>query len=200
LLEMSLSQEMRDNVVLQTAADVRVRVPLFHTADACPGAVTAYILRRIAYRAGAYAPGIQESMFHDLTTLRSGKSLPQVQRWMQGHVDIFHGHGYRLYFRFNTETTEVLSNWVREGRGYRGAVLSTEFSAIHPKADGTPTLDHAVGLAMDRLSPNGEDELVMVDPFPGAGNPDTGPVLAELDAARKPRKFNSLAYYWVGWS
>src|SRR5262245_33872698 len=109
--------EMRDDVVLQSADDVRVRVPVFHTETACPGAVTAYLLRRLAHRAGAYAPGIQERLFHDLTSLRNGVALARVQGWMTGHVDAFHKLGYRIYFRWCTEKTEPLGAWVRDGRG-----------------------------------------------------------------------------------
>ena len=55
----------RDEVVQQRPEDLRCVVPVFHTHNACCGAATAYLLRRIAYRAGAYAPGIQEHMFAD---------------------------------------------------------------------------------------------------------------------------------------
>ena len=70
----------RDNVVLQRPEDVRFLVPVFHTPTACPGAVTAYLLRRIAYRAGAYAPGIQEHIFHELHTSSEGATIERVQR------------------------------------------------------------------------------------------------------------------------
>src|SRR4051794_14640647 len=63
-----VSVASRDDVVLQRPEDVRFLVPVFHTHTACAGAATAYLLRRIAYRAGAYAPGIQEHMFHELNT------------------------------------------------------------------------------------------------------------------------------------
>ena len=43
--------------------DVRVTIPVFHTYTSCPGSAAAFLLRRIAYRAGAYAPGIQEYIF-----------------------------------------------------------------------------------------------------------------------------------------
>ena len=66
----------RDDVVLQQPEDVRFLVPVFHTSNACPGAVTAYLLRRIAYRAGAYAPGIQEHLFHELNTSRENEIVP----------------------------------------------------------------------------------------------------------------------------
>ena len=67
LVELAVS---RDDVVLQRPEDVRYLVPVFHTWNACCGAATAYLLRRIAYRAGAYAPGLQEQLFHELNTSR----------------------------------------------------------------------------------------------------------------------------------
>jgi hypothetical protein len=198
---MNRGQEMRDDVVLQSPDDVRVRVPVFHTETACPGAVTAYLLRRIAYRAGAYAPGIQEMLFHDLTTPRSGAWLSRVQGWMGAQVDSFHRLGYRVYFKFNTEKTDVLAGWVREGRGHRGVMMATSYHVLHPgPGHAARTIEHAVGLAYDRM-PNGrEDELVMIDPWPGANKPDTVPLPADLDVARREKKFNALAFYWVGWS
>ena len=85
----------REEVVLQKPEDARFLVPIFHTATACPGATTAYLLRRIAYRAGAYAPGIQEFMFHELNTSREGGSLEKVQRWFSSRVSMLHQLGYR---------------------------------------------------------------------------------------------------------
>lgn len=197
---MTRSQEMRDDVVLQTPDDVRVRVPVFHTENACPGAVTAYILRRIAYRAGAYAPGIQDFLFHDLTTRRAGSSLGKVQGWMGGQVNVFHSLGYRLYFKFCVEKTAVLADWVRDGKGYRGVTLATSYEHLHPAGKASDFIEHAVGLAMDRLPGKTEEELVMIDPWPGVGVPDTTPVRDDLDVARRGTKFNGLAFYWVGWS
>jgi hypothetical protein len=194
------SREMRDDVVLQGPDDVRVRVPVFHTETACPGAVTAYVLRRIAYHAGAYAPGIQEVLFHDLITAKSGVYLGRVQGWMDAQRDAFHRMGYRLYHRWCAEPTEKLAAWVRDGRGYRGATLATEYRLIHPNDRAHHGIEHAVGLAMDRLPGRNDDQLVMVDPWPGAGRPDTTAVLPALDTARRDKKFNALMFYWVGWS
>jgi hypothetical protein len=191
---------MRDDVLLQTPDDVRVRVPVFHTETACPGAVTAYLLRRIAYRAGAYAPGIQEVLFHDLTTARSGVMLARVQGWMQAQVDSFHKLGYRIYYRWCAEKTDVLARWVSDGKGYRGATLATEYSVLHPHGKAGSAIEHAVGLAVDRLPNRAEDELVMIDPWPGAGAPDTVSVRSDLDSARRDKKYNALMFYWVGWS
>src|SRR5262245_33057367 len=71
----------RDDVVLQRPEDVRVVLPVFHTATASAGAASSYVLRRIAYRAGALAPGIQEFTFHELTTQMDGGTLERVQSW-----------------------------------------------------------------------------------------------------------------------
>ena len=56
--------------------------------NACCGAATAYLLRRIAYRAGAYAPGIQELIFHELNTSREGGTIEKVQRWFNSRSQI----------------------------------------------------------------------------------------------------------------
>jgi len=196
----SQTRDIGDEVVLQTPDDLRVRVPVFHTETACPGAVTAYLLRRIAYRAGAYAPGIQEQMFHDLTTLRSGAWLTRVQGWMHGQVDTFHKLGYRIYFKWCAEKSDTLVDWVRDGRGYRGATLATSYSILHPQGRAGSAIEHAVGLAFDRLPNRTEDELVMVDPWPGVGQPDLVPVAPNLDLARRDKRYNALVFFWVGWS
>lgn len=199
VLDMTGGSEMRDDVVLQSPDDVRVRVPVVHTNTACSGAVTAFLLRRIAYHAGAYAPGIQEHLFHNLTTARAGAYLANVQGWMQGQREAFHNIGYRFYQRWCAEPTDKIASWVREGRGYRGAVLSTDYVRMHPNSQ-TPNVDHAVGIAMDRPA-NGKDlDLVMIDPWPGHGKPDTVALPDNLDAARRDKKFHALMFYWVGWS
>ncbi|MBA3500659.1 MAG: hypothetical protein H0T65_09815, partial [Deltaproteobacteria bacterium] len=93
---MELNVVSREEVVLQRPEDNRFLVPVFHTPNACPGAAPAYLLRRIAYRAGAYAPGIQEFMFHELNTSREGGTLEKVQRWFSTRVSSLHELGYRL--------------------------------------------------------------------------------------------------------
>lgn len=194
------SGEMRDDVVLQSPDDVRVRVPVVHTDTACPGAVSAFVLRRIAYHAGAYAPGIQEVLFHDLTTARAGGYLGNVQGWMSAQRDQFHRMGYRFYHRWCAEPTDKLATWVRDGRGYRGAAVATNYTSIHPQGTDLAGIEHAVGLAMDRPPGSKDLDLVMIDPWPGQGQPDTVAVPANLDSARRDKKFNALMFYWVGWS
>jgi hypothetical protein len=202
----------RDDVLLQRPEDVRFLVPVFHTANACCGAVTAYLLRRIAYRAGAYAPGIQEHIFHELNTSREGGTIEKVQRWFGSRVSSLHELGYRLQCRRVALQTPALLEWVRQGKGYRGAMLPTEYKAIHPEPGASgqdvlgDTVSHAVGLTVDRLdAKDREDELVMIDPWPGVPAVITDPqdrtkVHPNLEAAARARNYHALVYYWVGWS
>jgi len=204
-VELSVS---RDDVVLQRPEDVRFLVPVFHTPTACPGAATAYLLRRIAYRAGAYAPGIQEQIFHELHTSSEGATIERVQRWFNVRVASLHELGYRLQCRRVATPTNAILEWVRTGRGYRGAMLPTNFKRLHPapgsagKSVADDSVAHAVGVTIDRLDPNSEEDLVMIDPWPGVlGEPrDRGPVPATIEAAHRDRSFHALVYYWVGWS
>jgi hypothetical protein len=198
----------RDDVVVQKPEDIRFLVPVFHTSSACAGAATAYLLRRIAYRAGAYAPGIQEFMFHELNTSREGGSIEKVQRWFSGRVSSLHELGYRLQCRRVATPTPAILDWVKQGKGYRGAMLPTEFKRLHPEPDAAGAeshqdmVAHAVGITIDRLDAKAEEDLVMIDPWPGVvGNAkDRGKVAPGLELAHKARNFHALVYFWVGWS
>jgi hypothetical protein len=203
-VEHSLS---RDNVVLQRPEDVRFLVPVFHTSTACAGAATAFLLRRIAYRAGAYAPGIQEHIFHELHTSNEGASIERVQRWFAVRVSSLHELGYRLQCRRVATPTSAVLEWVRAGRGYRGAMLPTSYKRLHPapgaagKDVGDDSVSHAVGVTIDRLDATSDEDLVMIDPWPGVhGKTDRGPVPPAIEAAHRDRNFHALVYYWVGWS
>ena len=149
----------REDVVLQRPEDVRFLVEVFHTPSACAGAATAYLLRRIAYRAGAYAPGIQEHIFHELNTSTEGGSIEKVQRWFTGRVSSLHELGYRLQCRRVATPTSAILEWVRAGRGYRGAMLPTAYRKLHPVTETTISetpddlVGHAVGITIDRLNP-----------------------------------------------
>lgn len=198
----------RDDVVLQKPEDLRFLVPIFHTPTACAGAVTAYLLRRIAYRAGAYAPGIQEHIFHELNTQREGGTIEKVQRWFGGRVANLHELGYRLQCRRVATPTSALYDWVKAGRGYRGAMLPTTYRKLHatPGTAGKDVVDdavvHAVGLTIDRIEAAGDEELVMIDPWPGVkgGAKDRDRVSPTLESAHKDKNFHALVYFWVGWS
>lgn len=198
----------RDEVVMQRPEDVRFLVPVFHTPTACCGAVTAYLLRRIAYRAGAYAPGIQEHIFHELNTARDGGTIEKVQRWFASRVSSLHELGYRLQCRYVATPTPAILEWVKAGRGYRGAMLPTAFQQLHPEpgAAGGEAPDssvaHAVGLTVDRLEPKSDETLVLLDPWPGVVGdaPDRGKVPPALEQAHRERSFHALVFFWVGWS
>ncbi len=198
----------RDKVVLQRPEDVHFLVPVFHTPTACPGAVTAYLLRRIAYRAGAYAPGIQEHIFHELNTASEGATIERVQRWFAGRVSSMHELGYRLQCRRVATPTAALLEWIRGGRGYRGAMLPTNYKRLHPApgSAGKDVIDdsvaHAVGVTIDRLDAASDEDLVMIDPWPGVlgGARDRGKVSDAIEIAHRERGFHALVYFWVGWS
>ena len=198
----------RDDVVLQRPEDLRFLVPVFHTPTACAGAATAYLLRRIAYRAGAYAPGIQEIIFHELNTAREGGGIEKVQRWFSGRVSSLHELGYRLQYRRVATPTPAILEWVRAGKGYRGAMLPTNYKKLHPVpgTSGKEIIDdavaHAVGITIDRLDAKADEDLMMIDPWPGViGDAhDRGKIPAALEPAHRDRNFHALVYYWVGWS
>ncbi len=190
------------DVVLQKPEESRVVIPVFHTASACPGAATAYLLRRIAYRAGAYAPGIQEYVFFDLANFaQSGGTLDAVQRWFGSRVGDLQELGYRLNARRVAEPTPTILEWVKGGVGYRGAVIPTDYQRLHPQ-ESEPNISHAVALSMDRADSGTEDDLVVVDPWPGTKlrAPDRTKVPNTLEAAHRDFKYNAIIFYWTGWS
>jgi len=191
-----------DDVVLQNPGEYRVVIPVFHTVSACPGAATAYLLRRIAYRAGAYAPGIQEHVFFDLANFSmAGGTLDAVQRWFGARVGDLQDLGYRLNARRVAEPTPTILDWVKSGVGYRGAVMPTDYRRLHPQ-ESEPDINHAVAVAMDRADGSTEDELIVVDPWPGTKvrGPDRTKVPTALEAAHRDFKYNAIIFYWSGWS
>src|SRR5690349_16775338 len=140
-----------DDVVAQRPEDRRVQIPVFHTPTAAPGAAAAFLLRRIAYRAGAYAPGIQEYIFFPLTNQPTmGGSIDAVQRWFGSHVGDLQELGYRLNARRVAEPTATVLEWVKSGQGYRGALLPTTHKKLHP-AENELDFNHAVAVTVDRL-------------------------------------------------
>lgn len=194
-----------DEVVLQRPEDKLFRLPVFHTDAACAGAVTSYVLRRIAYRAGAYAPGIQELLFHELNSSRHGADLESVQRWFSIRCSDLHGLGYRLYCRRVNQPAPVILEWVEEGRGHRGAMLPTAWSRMHPDQTALSHISHAVGITMEKLDATSPEGLVMVDAWPGpasteTGGKDFGPISKYLELAHRDRNYHALIFYWIGWS
>jgi len=191
----------REEVVMQRPEDLHVLVPVFHTTSACAGAATAYVLRRIAYRAGAYAPGIQEFMFHELNSSREGGSIEKVQKWFAGRVMSLHELGYRLQCRRVATPTAAIVEWVKAGKGYRGAMLPTNYAKLHAAGSTAETPDnHAVGLTVEKLDAKSDDTIAMIDPWPGIGGSDRVKPPAALELAHRDRNFHALVYYWSGWS
>ncbi|MCA9677069.1 MAG: hypothetical protein KC468_07725 [Myxococcales bacterium] len=190
-----------DDAVALRPEDLHVVVPLTHSRLACAGAAAAFVIRRIAYRAGAYAPGIQEFLFNQLTTPRAGHSVDAVAEWFAGNLGELHGMGYRVVGRrIYGERTEEILRWIGEGNGFRGALLATDFHQLHPTAEGD--CQHAVGVVVDKLEPTGQDELVMADPWPGTQNGarDRDRVSPQLDAAHRSNKYATIIFYWAGYS
>ena len=191
-----------DEVVLQKPEEGRLVIPVFHTSSACPGAATAYLLRRIAYRAGAYAPGIQEYVFFDLANYsQAGGTIDAVQRWFGAKVSDLQELGYRLNARRVAEPTPTILDWVKGGVGYRGAVIPTDFRRLHPQ-ESEPDINHAVAVTVDRHEPAADEDLIVVDPWPGTKlrAPDRTKVPASLEAAHRDFKYNAIIFYWAGWS
>ncbi len=190
-----------DDVVLQRPEDAHVTIPVFHTSTACAGAAAAFLMRRIAYRAGAYAPGIQEYVFFDLSNHPvMGGSIDAVQRWFGGRVSDLQELGYRLNARRVAEPTATVLDWVKAGVGYRGALLPTNYQKLHPLE--REEIGHAVGVTVDRLDPRRDEELIMVDPWPGTANGarDRTTIPAALESAHRDFKYNAIIFYWSGWS
>lgn len=180
--------------------DLHAVIPVSHSSTACAGAAAAFVIRKIAYREGAYAPGIQEFLFHDLTTPMAGRTIQAVERWIRQRGGDLHAMGYRIGGRIVMgERTDAILAWVEAGKGHRGAVLATSYRRMHPAEE--VDLDHAVGVTIDKLEAAGKDQLVMVDPWPGTRNGarDRGAVPSSLEPAHRSVKYAALILYWAGW-
>ena len=190
-----------DDAVPIAPEDLRVVVPVPHSSTACAGAAAGFVLRRIAYRAGAYAPGIQEYLFSDLTTPTSGRTVESVATWMGVYGGDLHYMGYRLLGRRVVgERTEAIVGWVRDGKGFRGAVLATEHRRLH--AGSEAEIDHAVGLAVDRLDARAAEDVIVVDPWPGEADfrRDRTAVPPGLELAHRAKKYAAVLLYWAGYA
>ena len=197
---MATQPSRTDDVVLQRPEDARVAIGVTHSQTATAGAAGAYLLRRIAYRAGSYAPGIQEHLFFEMQGY-VGRSIETVAEWFKRSVSGFQEIGYRFSARRVAERTAGILAWVREGAGYRGAVIPANYKRLHP---GTPSNEditaYSVGLGIDRLDGAAKDDLILVDPWPGPGKGDKVGIPAALDAAHREGNYHALIFYWAGWA
>ena len=191
-----------DDAVIQRPEDVRVEIPLFHTQTACAGAVTSSLLRRIAFTAGAFAPGIQEHLFFEPNTAGDGGSLSRVESWFGRRVSTLHQMGYRLQSRRIMEPTANVLQWVRGGKGYRAAMLPMPYAPLHPGSPATQ-MSYAIGVMSESAKTKAES-LYGLDPWPGPGKAErfdiNDDVVRVIDRAHREEKYFSLIFYWVGWS
>jgi hypothetical protein len=159
------------------------------------GAATAHVMRMISARAGCYAPGIHDRFFFDLQRDHNGSSINSVSNWFRSNGDTLSQLGYRITARQTAFETDGMLNWVKEGVGFRGAVLVTDAAALHP--DAKEQLQGAVAMTVE-ANGSGRDQMVLSDPWPGASSPTTAS--PELEAARRTLKFAALVLYWSGYA
>jgi hypothetical protein len=162
-------------------------------------------MRRLAARAGAYAPGIQEHIFYQVSQRPLGVSLDSVEGWMRARGGVLSDLGYYVLARRTAAPTEDLCDWIQEGKGYRAAVLCVDGRRLYNGV--TRSEGDAVGLALyDATSGIAEEDrpmdmvdaaLVMIDPWPGVPRFLAPP--RSLDIAHGSQKYATLLLYWTGY-
>ncbi len=184
--------------------NAKLVIPFETSRTAGAGAVAAYLMRRIAARAGAYAPGIQEHLFFQIGRRPIGASLDSLAGWMQAQGGTLTGLGYYILQRRMPAPTADVSAWVEAGEGFRAAVLSVDGRRLHKggagdqgAAVGLTVYDDTCGIAEDKrpedVAPAG---LVMFDPWPTFTPFVTPP--PSLERAHLANKFAALLLYWSG--
>src|SRR6185436_17276762 len=157
----------RDDDVVLLRPHAAIELPVHETPTACAGAAASYVLRRIAYRAGALAPGIQEAIFGELHTSHHGAMLGSAERWLIERGPALQALGYRVEHARSASRTPELAAWISDGRGHRGAVLATRYELLHPGTAAADAIIHAVGLTFEGCEAGGEGALVAIDPWSG---------------------------------
>jgi hypothetical protein len=162
-------------------------------------------MRRLAARAGAYAPGIQEHLFYQVSRQPLGVSLDSVEGWMRATGGTLSQLGYYVMARRTAAITADLSDWIHEGKGYRAAVLGVDGRRLYN--GGTKSEGDAVGLTLydatsgiaaeDQPEDVSDAALVMIDPFPGVPRFLAPP--RTLDLAHGSQKYATLLLYWTGY-
>jgi hypothetical protein len=198
-----MTRNTRDSdVVLMRPDRARMTIPIHETPTACAGAAASYVLRRIAYRAGTYAPGIDEAIFLELHAAARGHSIVDVERWIAERSGRLDELGYGLCARKVASPMHELVTWIERGVGYRGAVLSTSYARLYPHRTSTEAADaivHAVGLASEGCEAGGDGALVMIDPWSRTGA-TCGRIHPALEQANRDRDRAALALFWRGWA
>lgn len=197
----AMASRMRDSgVVLQRLRSGHAAIPVHETPTACAGAVASYVLRRIAYRAGAYAPGLDEAIFLELHATEHGHVVDDVERWFAARSVALDELGYPLRCQRVAWSLPELAMWIEQGIGHRGAVLATSYARLHPHragAEAGEVIAHATGLTWEECEAGRESELVMIDPWSRAGS-TRGRAHAALELACRDRA--ALLLHWRGWT
>lgn len=176
-------------------------IRLESSADSAAGAVTAYLLRRLAARAGAYAPGIQENLFYEIAQNANGSTLDKAERWVHAHSGDLAMLGYNILPRRTAAPTADVIQWVEEGAGFRAAVLAVEGTRLY--SNNSLSMAHAVALMWSDHTAGIPDPalgsgLVMVDAWPAIPKFRRPPGM--LDKAHRAYKYATLLLYWAGYS
>ena len=179
----------------------KLRIHIDSSKGSPAGAEAAYILRRLAARAGAYAPGIQESLFYSIAQNYQGSSLDRVEQWLSAHSKQLAHLGYNIVAKLTAIESDEVKTWVDQGMGYRAAVLTVDARTLY-KNSSLPSV-HAVALVRhDETSGIDDEELahgvIMVDAMVGRQRFSTVP--DTLARAHFQRKCQTLRMFWTGYS
>lgn len=180
----------------------KLRIRIDSSRGSPAGAEAAYILRRLAARAGSYAPGIQESLFYAIGQNYKGSTLPRVEEWLSKHSRQLAQLGYHILSRLDAVRSGDLIKWVEQGAGYRAALLAVDACKLYN--DKSLPISHAVALIHHDETSGIEDDLphgvVMVDA--GVGRPRFSgvPDMPTLTRAHLQHKHQSVLLYWTGHS
>jgi hypothetical protein len=177
--------------------NARLVIRMCETPTACAGAAASYVLRRTACCAGAFAPGIHESIFHELHSARYGRTIDDVERWLADRAAALHLLGYGFACRRVASPTRDLLAWIEGGGGYRGAVLATSYEALHPSDVPGGEVGGAVVHAIGVVSEGGD--ITTIDPWSRAGGLRRG-VDPQLERAHADRGHQALELRWVALS
>lgn len=180
----------------------KLLIPVETTRSACAGAAAAYLMRRVAARAGSYAPGIQEHLFFQLARRPVGASLDSVMSWFHDQGRTLTSLGYYILTRRIAARTEQLAAWVQDGEGYRAAVLAVDgralYAARRSEGDAVGLLFHDPTSGIADSAALQSKRVAMVDPWPDvdtfASPPDT------LDGAHRQKKYGAVLLYWSGYA
>jgi hypothetical protein len=179
----------------------KLRIHIGSSRGSPAGAEAAYILRRLAARAGSYAPGIQESLFNEIARRHNGSTLDKVHAWLEGNSGKLAYFGYQVISKRANYAADELVGWVADGMGFRAAVLGVDARKLYK--DASLPSGHAVALVRhDETSGIGDEQLdhgvVMVDAMVGRDRVSAVP--ATLERAHFAQKRQTILMYWTGYS